>query len=71
MQTHGYFTDKRTNEKILVLIRIGKKIDKFNYVVNLKKRDSGKHGIKISESDYLNDNPELIDKLKAGEVIYC
>ena len=71
MQTIGHFIDKRTGEKILVLTRIGKRIDKFCHVVNLKLRKSGKDGIEIAESDYLNENPEVIDRLKNGENIYC
>jgi len=71
MQTIGHFIDKRTGEKILVLVRIGKRIDKFCNVVNLKLRKSGKNGNEISESNYLNNNPDLIDALKEGKNIYC
>jgi hypothetical protein len=71
MQTIGHIIDERTNEKILVLVRIGKKIDKFCFVVDIKIRNLGKEGQIISENDYFNANPELIDALKAGKVIYC
>ena len=71
MQTHGYFIDKRTGEKILVLVRLGRRIAKFNHVVNLKLRKSGKEGYEITESDYLNNNPSEIDRLKKGINIYC
>ena len=71
MQTIGHFIVERFGEKILVLTRIGKRIDKFCHVVNLKLRKSGKDGNEIAESDYLNENPELIDRLKNGENIYC
>jgi len=72
MQTHGFIIDKRTEEELLVLIRIGKRIDKFNHVIDLKIRKGQNRGQYFSdESDYLNQNPELIDKLKRGEVIYC
>lgn len=36
MQTIGHIIDNRTGEKILVLVRIGKRIDKFCHVVNIK-----------------------------------
>jgi len=71
MQTYGFFIDKRTGKKILVLKRLGKRIDKFNHIIDLKIRKSGSDGINIFEADYLNQNPELIDKLKNGEVVYC
>lgn len=71
MQTIGYFTDKRNGEIILVLIRIGKRIDDCCNIIDVRKRKGGRMGYEISESDYLNQNPELIDKLKNGEVIYC
>ncbi len=72
MQSHGFIIDKRTEEQILVLMRIGKRIDKFNHVIDLKIRKGQNRGQYFSdESDYLNQNPEMIDRLKSGEVIYC
>lgn len=71
MQTIGHIIDNRTGEKILVLVRIGKRIDKFCHVVNIKKRNSGSDGILIAENDYFNNDTSLIDKLKNNEVVYC
>ena len=71
MQTVGHIVDNRTGEKILVLVRMGKKIDKFCNVINVKKRIGGTDGPLIAENDYLNHNVELIDKLKNNEVVYC
>lgn len=72
MQSHGFIIDERTGEQIRILIRIGKRIDKFSHVIDLKIRKAQNRGQYFKdESDYLNQNPELIDKLKKGEVIYC
>ena len=71
MQSHGFIRDNRTGEDIRVLVRIGKRIDKFNHVIDLKIRKSQNRGqFFVDESEHLNQNPELIDKLKNGEVIY-
>ena len=68
MQTIGYIIDKRTDEKIKLLIRIRKRIDKYCHVVKLKMRKSGSDGSHfIAEEIYLNDNYELMNKLKSGE----
>jgi len=71
MQTVGHVIDKRTNEKILVLVRQGKRIDKFCFVTDIRIRKSGKDGMLISENDYLNDDYDRIERLKKGEVVYC
>ena len=71
MQTIGHIIDNRTGEKILVLVRIGKRIDKFCHVINIKKRNGGTDGNLIAENDYLNNDTSLIDKLKNNEVVYC
>ena len=72
MQSHGFIRDNRTGEDIRVLMRIGKRIDKFNHVIDLKIRKGQNRGQFFEdESNHLNQNPELIDRLKKGEVIYC
>lgn len=58
------------NEKILVLIRKGKKIDKFCYAVRLKRRISGSDGTFLSdESEYLSDNPDSLDALRNDKTV--
>ena len=60
------------NKKILVLIRKGRKLDKFCHAILLKKRDSGKDGVFLqAESNYLNQNNDALKRLKDGEVIEC
>ena len=67
MQTIGFV--KIDQEKILVLIRDGKS---YNLSRHLKLRKTGKDGVfMVDESNYLNDNPEIVKRLKAGEVIEC
>ena len=67
MQTTGYI--KINQEKILVLIRAGKSYNLSRY---LKLRKTGKDGVfMVDESNYLNDNPEIVKRLKAGEIIEC
>jgi len=68
MQTHGHV--KVDGQKILVLVRKGRKIDKFCYAVRLKRRTSGKDGaILTGESEYLNDNPDSLEALKNNETV--
>jgi len=72
MQTIGYIIDKRTDEKIKLLIRIGKKIDKYCNVIKLKMRKTGSDGSHFTaEENYLNDDYKLMDKLKSGENVDC
>jgi len=72
METCGYIVDKRTNEIIKILVRQGKKIDKFCYVINLKLRKTGISGLHLTdEEEYLNNNIELLNDLKNGENVYC
>jgi hypothetical protein len=53
-------------EKILVLVRTHKTYH------SLKIRKSGKDSQLLDdESDYLSQEPELLAKLKSGEVIKC
>jgi len=70
MQTTGYIIDKRNNEKILVLAREGKKLDKYCHKINLKLRLSGKNGTHfIEEENYLNENRLLLNDLLLGKTI--
>ncbi len=71
MQTIGYVIDNRTGEKIPVLVRIGKRLDKFCHIISIKKRNGGADGKLIAENDYLNSDIDLINKLKNDEVVYC
>lgn len=72
MQTIGYINDRRTGEKIKLLVRKGKMIDKYCYIIKLKMRESGGYASHfIDEENYLNDNYELIEKLKNGENVNC
>lgn len=71
MQTIGHIIDHRTGEKILVLVRVGRRMDKHCHVINIKKRNGGSDGRLIAENDYLNSDISLIDKLKNNEVVYC
>jgi hypothetical protein len=68
MQATGYLHDKKTGEKILILVRQAK------YVRYLKRRKSGKDGTHFSDEEiFLNekDNTGALEMLKNGEVIYC
>lgn len=70
MQTTGYIIID--NKKILVLIRDGKKLDKFCRIKLIKLRKSGEDGYFMTdESDFLNESPDLIKRLKGGDVIEC
>ena len=72
MQTIGYIIDKRTDEKIKLLIRKGKRIDRTCYKIKLKMRKSGSDGSHFTdEENYLNNDYELMDKLKSGESVDC
>ena len=72
MQTIGYIINKKTNEKIKLLVRTGKRIDKHCFVVNIKMRTSGSDGNHLEDEEhYLNENYNLIEKLKNGEIINC
>ena len=64
MQQAGYI--KIGDEKILVLVR------HCRYGRQFKIRKSGKDGIFMEdESLYLKERPDLIRKLKAGNIIEC
>lgn len=68
MQATGYLYDKKTGEKILILVRQAK------YTRYLKIRKSGKDGTHFTDEEtYLNDSSEagLLEMLKRGDVIYC
>ena len=71
MQTTGYLLVD--GEKIKVLMRT-KKIpgEKFCYYVSFKLRKTGKDGFFFSgESDYLANEPDMVNMLKNGETITC
>lgn len=54
------------SKKVLVLRRL----NSFGHYVSLKKRASGKDGTYLpDESYYLEDNPNLLNKLLSGEVV--
>ena len=65
MQTTGYIIDKKTGDKILLLIR------NFKYGRWLKVRKTGKAGCHLEDEEiYLNEhNENAFDKLKNGESI--
>lgn len=72
MQTIGFIIDRRTDEKIKLLIRKGKMIDATCYVIKIKMRKTGSDGSHfIDEENYLNNDYELMDKLKSGESVDC
>ena len=67
MQNIGYIIDKRTNEKIKVLWRY----TSGSTYVSFKLRKTGTDGNHlIDEEIFLNENPDFLDRLKAGEVIH-
>ena len=70
MQTTGFIIDS-TGEKILLLMRRGRKIDKWCFETHFKLRKSGKDGIHFTdEEDYLNHyNQEAFNNLIKGETI--
>lgn len=66
MQWTGHIYDKRTGEKILVLVRQSK------YGRHLKKRNTGKEGTHMADEEiYLNEAKQKLGDLKKGETIYC
>lgn len=66
MQMMFHIYDLRTGEKILCMKRQSK------YRTTIKYRKSGKDFDHLkAEEEYLNENPDLLDQLKLGEVIYC
>ena len=70
MQTTGYIIDRRTGEKIKVLVRQGRKLDKWCYEIHLKLRNSGQDGSHLTgEEEHLNDDYEIFDNLKSGAVV--
>lgn len=71
MQTTGYLLIN--GEKFKVLMRTKKVLgDKFCHYSLFKLRTSGKDGnFFTDESIHLADNPELVERLKNGEVITC
>ena len=72
MQNIGYIIDRRTNEKVKVLWRKGRKLDKYCHQLHFKLRTSGKEGTHFTdEEDFLNlkENHSKLDDLKAGKVI--
>ncbi len=55
---------------MLVLLRVGRPHDKYCHTVFIKLRKSGQPGHYFcDESDYLNNMPDLVRELKAGNVI--
>lgn len=65
MQTTGHVIV--AGEKVKVLLRHGRKIDKYCLEVLLKKRNSGKDGVLLEdESAYLSEHIDLFNVLKAG-----
>ena len=72
MQTTGYIIDRRTGAKVKLLIRQGKKLDKFCYVIKMKMRKSGSDCRHFTtEEDSLNSNYDIMDRLIKGENIDC
>ena len=72
MQTTGYIIDQRTNSKIKVLVRGGRKYDNTLYERLLKMRITGKDGNHFEdEENYLNQNYNIFDELLNGEIIGC
>lgn len=68
MQTIGHIFDKRTSEKILILVRQG------SYGRYLKKRKSGQDGNHFDDEEmFLNEaeQREKLKRLKDGESIFC
>ena len=68
MQTHGYIIDKKTKEKIKILIRQAK------YGRHLKMRKSGTDGSHFTDEEfYLNEDKQQskLQRLKDGGSIFC
>lgn len=65
MQMMFHIFDLRTGEKILCL----KRQSKFRTSIKIRKSGADYDHL-CAEEEYLNDN-NLINKLKAGDVIYC
>ena len=72
MQTIGFIIDRRTNEKIKLLVRKGRMLDTTYHIIKLKMRKSGRDGSHFTdEENHLNDDYELMDKLKIRESVDC
>jgi hypothetical protein len=66
MQMMFHIFDLRTGERILCM----KRQSRYRTTIKMRKTGNEFQHLK-SEEEYLNENTDLLDALKAGKTIYC